>query len=104
MFLRQPDYFALSVCGAWLGTNIYGVATYMADARTQELPLVSVGGGSDIIHDWHYMLSDLHLLAWDTRFAAFTRLIAFVVIWGSVAFGAWILWKMARSRAHRPEK
>lgn len=98
MFLRQPDYFALSVCGAWLSTNFYNVATYMADARTMELPLLSIGGSSDIIHDWHYMLSTLHLLAWDIRFAAFTRLIAFLAMWGSIAFGAWMVWKMAKSK------
>ncbi|HVS25914.1 MAG TPA: hypothetical protein VHE58_01165 [Burkholderiales bacterium] len=102
MFLRQPDYFALSVCGAWLAINFYNVAIYMADARAMELPLVSVGGGGDVIHDWHYMLSTLHLLAWDTRFAAFTRLIAFLVMWGSIAFGAWMLWKMAKTRPRNP--
>ncbi|HUL41136.1 MAG TPA: hypothetical protein VLV32_04425 [Burkholderiales bacterium] len=98
MFLRQPDYFALSVCGAWLSTNLYNVATYIGDARAQELPLVSLGRG-EIIHDWHYMLSHLHLLAWDTRFASFTRLMAFLAMWGSIAFGVWILWKMAKSKA-----
>ena len=102
MFLRQPDFFALSVCGAWLATNFYNVATYMADARAMELPLLSVGGGSDVIHDWHYMLSHLHLLAWDTRFASLTRLIAFLAMWGSVAFGAWMLWKMAKTRPREP--
>ncbi len=97
MFLRQPDYFALSVCGAWFSTNLYNVATYMGDARAMVLPLVSIGGSSDVIHDWHYMLSHLHLLAWDTRFASFTRFIAFLVMWGSIAFGVWMLWKMAKS-------
>ena len=98
MFLRQPDYFALSACGAWLSTNLYNVATYMADARAMELPLVSLGGG-DAIHDWHYMLSHLSLLSWDARFASFTRFLAFLAMWGSIAFGAWMLWKMARSKA-----
>ena len=97
MFLRQPDYFALAVCGAWLSTNLYNVATYMADARAMELPLVSLGGG-DTIHDWHYMLTHLHLLVWDTRLASFTRFLGFLAMWGSIAFGAWILWKMARSK------
>ena len=102
MFLRQPDFFALSVCGAWFSTNLYNVATYMADARAMELPLVSIGGSSDVIHDWHYMLSHLHLLVWDTRFASFTRLIAFLAMWGSIAFGAWMLWKMAKSKPRDP--
>ncbi|HMJ49254.1 MAG TPA: hypothetical protein VK440_01605 [Burkholderiales bacterium] len=102
MFLRQPDFFALSVCGAWLATNFYNVATYIADARVMELPLVSIGGSGDVIHDWHYMLSHLHLLAWDTRLASLTRLIAFLAMWGSIAFGAWMLWKMAKSKPREP--
>src|SRR5207253_2494489 len=42
---RQPDWFAVTFSGAWLATNLYGVATYVADAREMDLPLVTVGGG-----------------------------------------------------------
>lgn len=51
MFFRQPDYFALVVCGGWLATNLYETATYAADAFKMELPLVSPGGG-ETYHDW----------------------------------------------------
>lgn len=95
LFLRQPDYFAVPVCGAWLATNLYGVATYMADARALELPLVSVGGG-EVDHDWNYMLDALGIITWDTRLAFLVRVLAFVLLWGSVALGGWILLLMAR--------
>lgn len=98
MFLRQPDYFAVPVCGVWLADNLYGVAAYMGDARAQELPLVTVGGG-EAEHDWGYMLGSLGLLKLDTTFAAFLRLAAFALAWSSLAAGGWILWKMARSAA-----
>lgn len=100
LFMFQPDYFAVCVCGVWLSTNFYSVATYVGDARAQMLPLVSVGGG-DAIHDWHYLLSRMHLLSLDTGIAAFTRLLAFILMWGSIVIAFWMLWVMAQ---HRSEK
>lgn len=96
LFLRQPDYFAVPVCGAWLSTNLYSVATYMADARALELPLVTVGGG-DADHDWNTMLDALGIITWDTKLAFLVRAVAFVLMWGSLAAGAWILALMARA-------
>ena len=96
MFLRQPDYFAVAFCGTWLATNLYSVATYVADAREMDLPLVTVGGG-EARHDWNYLLGVTHLLAWDATLAALIRVAAFLVSWASVAAGAYVLWSMARS-------
>lgn len=96
MFARQPDWFAASFCGFWLGTNLYNIATYAADAREMDLPLVSVGGG-EALHDWNFMLSALHLLPWDTAIAAVCRLLAFLFVWGSILSGIWMVVRMARS-------
>jgi len=100
MFLsRQEDYFALSVCGVWLATNLYNVAAYVGDARAQVLPLVSVGDSEGFIgHDWNYMLSKLHLLPYDTLLATLARTGAFLTLWTSVVAGAWMLGIMIRSR------
>lgn len=97
LFLRQPDYFAVPFCGAWLSDNLFGVATYMGDARALELPLVSVGGGS-ADHDWNYMLEVLGLLSLDTALAFLVRVAAFLVLAASLAGMGWVLWQMARSR------
>ncbi len=96
LFLRQPDYFAVPVCGAWFADNLYSVAAYVSDARAMELPLVSVGGGQTE-HDWNYILGSLGLLRWDTFFGGAIRLLALVIMALSLAAGAWILWTMARS-------
>jgi hypothetical protein len=98
MFARQPDYFACAFCGGWLSMNLYNVATYMADARELDLPLVNVGGGEGD-HDWNYMLATVGLLDWDTRLAALVRILAFLIMWGSLAAGSWMLWRMARARS-----
>lgn len=97
MFVRQSDYFALCFSGVWLSTNLYNIAGYVGDARTQITPLVSVGG-KDVIHDWYYLLSRMHILQWDTTIASFIRLLAFITMWGSIAVGIWMLWLMIRSQ------
>lgn len=99
LFWRQPDYFGVPVCGAWLATNLYNVATYMADARAMDLPLVTVGEGGDVAHDWNYMLDALGLLSADATLAALARLAAFLTMWGSLAAGAWVLILMRRHSA-----
>jgi hypothetical protein len=103
MFARQPDWFAVSVAGTWLADSVYDVALYMADARELDLPLVTVGDGEcfDVCHDWHYMLRETGLLAWDTTLAGLLRLGACALLWASVAAGAWMLWRMTRDDGTR---
>ena len=83
MFWRQPDYFALTLSGVWLATNLYNIAVYAADAQVLSLPLVSVGGG-DAYHDWEYMLSTMGILGWSAGIAFIFRLFAFIFMWGSI--------------------
>jgi hypothetical protein len=102
MFARQPDYFACAFCGSWLATNLYNVATYMADARELDLPLVNVGGG-EVDHDWSFMLSAVGLLDFDTRLAAVVRLLTFVIAWTSIGAGGWMLVRMFTANRGRVE-
>lgn len=97
---RQSDFFGMTFCGAWLGDSLYGVATYMADARALELPLVTVGPeGGEVEHDWNFLLDSVGLLNCDTTIAGFVRLLAFLLMWSSIAAGVWMCWLMARQRA-----
>jgi len=101
MFLRQPEYFGIPFCGVWFSTNLYGIATYVADARAQELPLVTLAtGGGELVeaeHDWGYLLEHFHALSMDTRIASAIRIAAFIVMWSSILAGVWIVWVMARA-------
>lgn len=88
MFLKQGDRFAMAFCFAWLGTNLYDVAQYVADARAMELELVSPFAGDEIVHDWNWLLTELGWLPHDQALAGFTRFLgtlAFLVffVWGS---------------------
>ena len=96
VFRKVRDYFGIVVCGVWLSTNFYDVATYMADARARALPLVTVGKASGpIIHDWNYLLGNLGLLSLDTGLAFLVRVLAFLLWAASLAAGAWMCWVMA---------
>jgi len=97
-FLRQRDFFAIAVAGAWESMSLANLATYIADARAEELPLVSPFSG-DPEHDWNFLLSSVGMLRHDGHIAGWVRLAAFLVLAGSLALGSWLCVRMARSRA-----
>lgn len=87
-FLRRRDQFAASVALWWVAENLWYVATYVADAQEQALPLV--GGGE---HDWAFILAELDVLRYDDRIAAMIRFVGIVifvvaVLWGYASAGA----------------
>ena len=95
ILLRQRDYFGVAVGGAWLSMSLSNLAVYVADARAEELPLVSLGGG-DVVHDWNYLLGSVHLLPHDGQIAGMVRFGAFVLLVASIGLGAWLCAVMAR--------
>lgn len=99
MFVKQRDYFGMSFCFGWLSTNLFSVATYVGDARAQELILVTPGG-REAIHDWHYLLGRLGILHWDGTLALITRIAATVSMVLFLLAALWILYQMTR----RPEE
>ena len=86
-FWRRGDRHAASIALWWVGQNCGHIATYVADARAQELPLV--GGGE---HDWFYLLSATGHLPDDQGIARSIRsagvlLVVGSTVWGLVAAG-----------------
>lgn len=88
VFRRQPQ--GVAFCMFFLFEQFGPIATYMADARAQELPLLTVGSGDDVIHDWNYLFGHLGLLAHDTQIASAMRVIGWV---GMLATVAWFVWR-----------
>src|SRR5262245_3846430 len=98
LFLQQPDFFAIAVCGDWLSSALFEMATYMADATKLELDVVTIGGAEPITpNDWRYMLESVGLLLWDERLAHALRGVASLVMLASLVYGSWILWKIRKS-------
>lgn len=81
-FSRRGDRHAASVAVWWVGQNCGHIATYVADARAQELPLV--GGGE---HDWFYLLSATGHLSQDLSIARAIRAAGVVLIVGASVWG-----------------
>ena len=95
MLKRQGDWFGISVGGTWLGYSLASLATYIGDARAQELDLVGFTDNPE--HDWHYLLGRLGWLRHDTQLAGLTRAAAAIVLAAAVAFGLWLCLEMYRS-------
>jgi len=74
--------------------NFLNIATYIADARAQALPLVTVGDPEAGGHDWFRILSGLGLLDQDTRLAGAVRFLGWL---GMLATLGWFV-KRARPR------
>lgn len=64
-FFFQRSLFSSCVTLFWFGQNFISISVYVKDAQAMVLPLVSVGGGGDVYHDWNYLLSKTGLLARD---------------------------------------
>jgi hypothetical protein len=101
LFLRQREYFGISVALAWLSMSLSNLATYIGDARAQDLPLVSVGNG-DPIHDWHYLLGHFGMLAQDHALARCARFLSVIALLLAIAWDAWLLKAMRLSAGAPP--
>jgi hypothetical protein len=87
-FFSQRQAPAFAFCVFFFFENFLGIATYMADARAMQLPLVTIGDPEFTVHDWNAILTSLGLLAWDTRIAACLRAVGWM---GMALVPAWLL-------------
>ena len=96
-FVRMRELMGTTFCAFMFFENFLGIATYRADARAQELPLVSAEGGGDeaIIHDWNAIFGKLGLLPHDTQIAAVVRVLGFL---GMIAVTVWFAWKARQTQ------
>ncbi len=101
--LKQGEYFAIPFCGAWFSVNMYATATYIADTRSQVLPLVTLGTGDEPAEvrftDWEYLLDRIPGLSieYDAHVALAVRIMAFIIMWSSIGLGCWMLWIMYKT-------
>lgn len=90
---RKPLAFAF--CLFFFFENFLYTATYMADARAMQLPLVSAGGGDEPEHDWNIIFSHLNVLQYDTRIASVIRSLGWLGMLGTTG---WVAFRSWRSR------
>lgn len=95
--LMLAAYFALqrqvqgtAFCTFFFFEQLLPIATYMADARAQQLPLITVGDSDFVIHDWNYLFGALGVLNHDIQIADLTRALGWM---GMLATVAWMVWR-----------
>jgi len=70
----------------FLFENLLYISVYMADARAQDLPLVTVGDPEAGGHDWFQIFSSLGLLQHDTAIAGAVKFVGWVGMLASIAW------------------
>jgi len=83
-FKRQTPGTAF--CAFFFFEQFLPTATYMADARAQELQLITVGDSEDVIHDWFYLFSHAGVLEHDKQIAAVVRILGWLGMFATVAW------------------
>jgi hypothetical protein len=86
-FFSQRQSTGFVFCLFFFFENWLYTATYMADARAMELPLVTTGDPDFVEHDFHAIFSSLGVLSYDTKIAAVVRLLGWC---GMLAAVCWL--------------
>lgn len=87
-FRRQSQGTAF--CAFFFFEQFLPIGIYMADARAQELPLLTVGDSEYVIHDWYYLFSHSGMLEHDTQIGGTLRILGWA---GMIATVAWFAWR-----------
>ena len=98
-FRRQSQ--AVAFCMFFFFEQFLPIATYMADARAQDLPLLTVGDAEYVIHDWNYLFGKLGVLEHDTQIAGAVRMIGWL---GMIAVVVWLIWRGINDVPSRQER
>jgi hypothetical protein len=95
-FAYRRQLAGTAFCAFFFFENFLYIGTYMADARAQELPLVTVGDADYVEHDWFHIFSSMGLLQHDTQIGAFVRILGWL---GMLATVAWLAWRWKGQKA-----
>jgi hypothetical protein len=85
---REPQ--GVAFCMFFFFEQFLPIAAYMADARAQVLPLLTVGDSGFAIHDWNYLFTKMGVLQHDTVIAAWVRFFGWT---GMVFVVFWLVWR-----------
>jgi len=98
-FAYRREISGTAFCAFMLFENFLNVATYMADARDQNLPLVTTGQADYVEHDWAHILGHLNLLQYDKTFATDLRAVAYLGMLATISWMLWTWWQQRQATA-----
>ncbi len=87
-FQRQTQ--GVAFCLFFMFEQFLPIATYMADARAMDLPLLTVGDAEYVIHDWNYLFGKFGVLDHDIQIATAVRAIGWL---GMIGVCVWLIWR-----------
>lgn len=85
-FLQRRDRFAAGICTLWLGESLAGVGTYIADAPTRNLDLLT---GDPDTHDWWQLFSAWNMLGSAVGIGRFVHALAILCLIAGVLLAIW---------------
>jgi len=94
-FFFQRQVQGTAFCAFFFFEQFLPISTYMADARAQELPLLTVGDSDQVIHDWNYLFGRWGVLGHDTQISQIFRCLGWIGMIGTVG---WMIWRSLDSR------
>jgi hypothetical protein len=86
-FYYHRQFASFIFCAFFFFENWIYTATYMADARSMDLQLVTIGDPELAKHDWNTIFGNLGVLNYDTRIAAVVHFLGWI---GMLACTAWL--------------
>jgi hypothetical protein len=98
VFRRQPQ--GVVFCMFFFFQQFLPISAYMADARAQDLPLLTVGDAEYVIHDWNYLFSKLGVLNHDVQIAGWVTMVGWL---GMIGVCIWLIWRGLNDVAQPPE-
>jgi len=98
-FAFQRQVQGVAFCTFFFFEQFLPISTYMADARAQELPLLTVGDADYVIHDWNYLFTRLGVIDHDTQIAQVVRVMGWIGMLGTVG---WMIWRSLQPRVSAP--
>ncbi len=93
-FWWHRETTAVAFCSFWFFENFLYIGTYMADARSQDLPLVGSGD-----HDWDILFTHWNLLLHDQQLGHVTRALGWLGMLATVAWLAFRVFRLASSKS-----
>jgi hypothetical protein len=90
-FFSERQSAGFVFCLFFFFENWLYTATYMADARAMELPLVTTGDPEFAEHDFHAIFSSLGVLDYDTKIGMVVRTLGWC---GMLACVAWLAFRL----------
>jgi len=99
-FMKQRDYFALSISSVWLGASLGHTGSYIASSLDDEVwTLKPVWAPEvEVYHDFNIILDRFGVLEQCKGIGQAVKILSRIPLVAGLLWGAWVLWLMFTQR------